>query len=92
MDFLSSIIEIAILLVYIEIVILLLFKLKPADESSLQDGGQALSMAQRRELLETKIENVTLGILKEIEILSDTKGRHIYHLARMYVPSISARP
>ena len=92
--------------------ILLLFKLKPADEpsdfsdlfGSLQDGGQTLSMAQRRELLEkheeerikesveTKVENVTLEILKEIESLSDTKGRHILHLARMYVPSVLARP
>ena len=91
MDFWSFIIEIAILLVYIEIVILLLFKLKPANES-LQDGGQALSIAQRRELAETEVENVALEILKEIEILSDTKGRHILHLAKMYVPSVLARP
>ena len=66
---------------------------------TLQDDGQ-MPMAQRgelaekheekgiKELTETRAEKVTLEILREIEILSETGGRHIFHLAKAYVPSM----
>jgi len=35
-----------------------------------------------------KVELLTLKILKELEILSDTEGKYIYHLASMYIHAL----
>ncbi|MCW4052707.1 MAG: hypothetical protein NWE78_05830 [Candidatus Bathyarchaeota archaeon] len=35
--------------------------------------------------METQVEQVTLETLREMETLSDAKGRHIFHLARIYI-------
>ncbi len=32
-----------------------------------------------------QVEQVTLEILREMEILSDIEGRYIFHLGRMYL-------
>lgn len=36
---------------------------------------------------EIRVENASLGLLREMEMLSDTEGKYIYELATMYVPS-----
>ncbi len=39
----------------------------------------------RAELMEMQILQATGEFLREMEILSDTEGRYIYHLARRYI-------
>jgi hypothetical protein len=41
-------------------------------------------MCARIGMMEMQVRQVTLEILKEFEILSDTEGRYIFHLARMH--------
>lgn len=38
------------------------------------------------QVMEMRVEQASLEVLRSIEILSDTEGRHIFDLARMYVP------
>lgn len=42
-------------------------------------------MCARIWVMEMQVHQVTLEILKEIDILSDTEGRYIFHLANMYI-------
>jgi len=35
--------------------------------------------------MKTQVEQVTLEILREMEIFSDVEGRHIFHLAGIYI-------
>lgn len=36
-------------------------------------------------VMEMQVEQVSLEILREVEILSEPEGRYIFHLARIYV-------
>jgi len=38
--------------------------------------------------MKMKLELLTLKLLKELEILSDTEGKYIYHLASMYIRAL----
>jgi len=38
-------------------------------------------------MMEMQVHQVNLEILKEIDILSDTEGRYIFHLASIYIRS-----
>ena len=44
-------------------------------------------MCARIRVMEMQVHQVTLDILKEIDILSDTEGRYIFHLASIYIRS-----
>lgn len=39
-------------------------------------------------VMETQVEQVTLEILREMEILCDIEGKYIFHLWRMYVSAL----
>jgi hypothetical protein len=42
-------------------------------------------MCARIWVMEMQVHQVTLEILREIDILSDTEGRYIFHLANIYI-------
>lgn len=42
-------------------------------------------MCTHIQVMEIQVHQVNLEILKDIEILSDTEGRYIFHLASIYV-------
>lgn len=42
-------------------------------------------MCARIRMMKMQVHQVNLEILKEIDILSDTEGRYIFHLASTYV-------
>jgi hypothetical protein len=44
-------------------------------------------MCARIRMMEMQVHQVNLEILKEIDILSDTEGRYIFHLASIYIRS-----